>query len=184
MAQTPSTMLDLGTKAPDFRLRDMNSNHTLSYADSKGKKGTLLIFMCNHCPFVHHVLPEIIMINNDYRLQGISVVGINSNDAEKYPEDSPEKMVEFAFENKIEFPYLFDQTQEVAKAYQAACTPDFYLFDSRDRLVYRGQLDASRPGNGIPLSGNDLRNAIDGLLYNRKINPDQKPSIGCNIKWK
>lgn len=184
MAQTPSNMLELGTKAPNFWLRDINSNRTLSYDEIKGKKGTLIIFMCNHCPFVHHVLPEIIMINNDYRLQGISLVGINSNDVEKYPEDSPENMVEFAFQNRMEFPYLFDETQEVAKAYQAACTPDFYLFDSRDRLVYRGQLDASRPGNGIPLSGNDLRNAIDGLLYNRKINPDQKPSIGCNIKWK
>lgn len=183
MADTPSNMLPLGTKAPDFYLKDTNSNYFYSYDDLKGSKGTLIIFMCNHCPFVLHVLDEIIMINNDYRVQGLSVVAISSNDAEQYPQDAPDKMTEFAYQKRISFPYLYDQTQEVAKAYQAACTPDFYLFDTRGRLVYRGQLDDSRPGNGIPLSGNDLRNAIDGLIYNRKINPIQKPSIGCNIKW-
>lgn len=183
MADTPSNMLPLGTKAPDFYLKDTNSNYFYSYDELKGSKGTLIIFMCNHCPFVLHVLDEIIMINNDYRVQGLSVVAISSNDAEQYPQDAPDKMTEFAYQKRISFPYLYDQTQEVAKAYQAACTPDFYLFDTRDRLVYRGQLDDSRPGNGIPLSGNDLRNAIDGLIYNRKINPIQKPSIGCNIKW-
>jgi len=184
MANTPSNMLPLGTKAPDFFLKDTNSNYSYSYKDLKGSKGTLIIFMCNHCPFVLHVLEEIIMINNDYRVQGISVIGICSNDAAQYPEDAPDKMTEFAFEKGITFPYLYDETQEVAKAYDAACTPDFYLFDTRDRLVYRGQLDDSRPGNGISVSGSDLRSAIDGLLYNRKINPIQKPSIGCNIKWK
>src|SRR5690606_18863865 len=184
MAQTPSNMLDLGTKAPDFRLRDMISNHTLSYKDIKGKKGTLIIFMCNHCPFVLHVLEEIIRIHNDYRIQGISITGISSNDIKKYPEDAPDRMSEFAYQKGIQFPYLYDETQEVAKAYQAACTPDFYLFDSNDKLVYRGQLDDSRPANGIPVSGSDLRSAIDGILYNRKINPNQKPSIGCSIKWK
>jgi len=183
MADTPSNMIPLGTKALDFYLKDTNSNYSYSYNDIKGNKGTLIIFMCNHCPFVMHVLDEIIRIHNDYRVQGISVVGISSNDIVKYPEDAPDKMTEFAYEKGMQFPYLFDEKQETAKAYQAACTPDFYLFDINDRLVYRGQLDDSRPGNGIPVSGNDLRNAIDGVLYNRKINPEQKPSIGCNIKW-
>jgi hypothetical protein len=129
-------------------------------------------------------MDEILLIANDYRVQGIGIVAISSNDVEKYPQDSPELMTEYAFENSFEFPYLFDYTQEVAKAYGAACTPDFFLFDSQNRLVYRGQLDDSRPGNGIPLSGSDLRGAIDSLLYNRVINPVQKPSIGCGIKWK
>lgn len=184
MANTSSNMLPLGTKAPEFYLKDTNSNYSHSYQDLKGKLGTLIVFMCNHCPFVLHVLDEIIRINNDYRVQGLSVVGISSNDVIKYPQDAPDKMTEFAYERGIEFPYLYDETQEVAKAYDAACTPDFYLFDVNDRLVYRGQLDDSRPGNGIPVSGSDLRNAIDGVVSNRKINPAQKPSIGCNIKWK
>lgn len=184
MANTPSNMLALDTKAPDFYLKDTNSNYSYSYKDIKGKLGTLVVFMCNHCPFVLHVLDEIIRINNDYRVQGISVIGISSNDVIKYPQDAPDKMTEFAYDRGIEFPYLYDKTQEVAKAYDAACTPDFYLFDANDRLVYRGQLDDSRPGNGIPVSGSDLRNAIDGVASNRKINPVQKPSMGCNIKWK
>jgi len=184
MAQTPSNMLPLGTIAPDFRLKDTNSNYEYSFGDLKGTKGTLVIFMCNHCPFVLHVINEIVMIANDYRVQGIGVIAISSNDIKKFPHDSPEKMTEFAFQNKIDFPYLFDETQEVAKAFDAACTPDFYLFDNRDRLFYRGQLDDSRPNNGIPLSGNDLRGAIDALIYNRTLNNSQKPSIGCNIKWK
>lgn len=184
MADTPSNMLPLHTKAPDFYLKDTNSNYSFSFKDIKGEKGTLIIFMCNHCPFVLHVIDEVIRIHNDYRVQGISVVGISSNDIVKYPEDAPDKMADFAFKKGIRFPYLFDESQEVAKAYDAACTPDFYLFDTNDRLVYRGQLDDSRPSNGIPVSGSDLRNAIDGILYNRKINPEQKPSIGCNIKWK
>lgn len=184
MARTPSNMIPLGTIAPDFHLKDTNSNNEFSFEDVKGSKGTLVIFMCNHCPFVLHVLPEIIMIANDYRVQGLGVVAISSNDIEKYPEDSPELMSEFAFKNKIDFPYLFDKTQEVAKAYEAACTPDFYLYDNQNRLFYRGQLDDSRPGNGIPLSGSDLRSAIDALIYNRSLNEQQKPSIGCSIKWK
>lgn len=142
------------------------------------------MFICNHCPFVHHVLDEILKIASDYRVQGIGIMAISSNDAGKYPQDAPGMMTEFAFRNKIDFPYLFDETQEVAKAFDAACTPDFYLFDSQDKLFYRGQLDDSRPGNGIPLSGTDLRNAIDALIYNRTLNAEQKPSIGCNIKWK
>jgi peroxiredoxin len=179
-------MVPLGTVAPEFYLKNTNSTAAiyLSFADLKGEKGTLVMFICNHCPFVHHVIDEIVRIANDYRVQGIGVVAISSNDMNKFPQDAPELMTEFAFENNLEFPYLYDETQEVAKAYNAACTPDFFLFDNQDKLVYRGQLDDSRPGNGIPLSGNDLRGAIDGIIYNRVINPDQKPSLGCNIKWK
>lgn len=184
MAQTASKMQALGTTAPTFYLKDTNSAYSLSYEEIKGEKGTLVMFICNHCPFVHHVMDEILLISNDYRVQGIGIVAISSNDVEKYPQDSPELMTEYAFENSFEFPYLYDATQEVAKAYGATCTPDFFLFDSQDRLVYRGQLDDSRPSNGIPLSGSDLRGAIDSLLYNRVINPVQKPSIGCGIKWK
>lgn len=185
MSNTPSNMLALGTKAPDFYLKDMKSGTaSFSYADVKGEKGTLILFICNHCPFVLHVMEEIIMIANDYSIQGIGIAAISSNDVVHYPQDAPELMTEFAFENNFEFPYLYDETQGVAKAYEAACTPDFYLFNKQDQLVYRGQLDDSRPGNGIPLSGSDLRGAIDGVLYNRSINTNQKPSIGCNIKWK
>lgn len=185
MSRTLSNMLALGTIAPEFYLKDTNSANTyFSFADIKGEKGTLVMFICNHCPFVHHVIDEVVRIANDYRVQGIGVVAISSNDVVNYPQDSPELMTEFAFENSVEFPYLYDETQEVAKDYDAACTPDFYLFDSQNKLVYRGQLDDSRPSNGIPLSGSDLRGAIDGVIYNRIINPDQKPSLGCNIKWK
>lgn len=184
MARTPSNMIPLGTIAPSFKLRDTNSNNDYSFEDLRGSKGTLVIFICNHCPFVLHVIKEVVMIANDYRVQGIGVVAISSNDIEKYPQDAPELMTEFAFQNKIDFPYLYDESQEVAKAYEAACTPDFYLFDNQDRLFYRGQLDDSRPGNGIPLSGSDLRSAIDALIYNRSLNDSQKPSIGCSIKWK
>lgn len=184
MARTSSNMIPLGTIAPDFHLKDTNSNNEYSFDDLKGSKGTLVMFICNHCPFVLHVIKEVVMIANDYRVQGLGVVAISSNDIEKYPEDAPELMTEFAFKNKIDFPYLFDENQEVAKAYDAACTPDFYLFDSQNRLFYHGQLDDSRPGNGIPLSGSDLRSAIDALIYNRSLNEIQKPSIGCGIKWK
>jgi thiol-disulfide isomerase/thioredoxin len=184
MSKTASKMVSLETVAPEFHLKDTNSNVWFSFSDLKGEKGTLVLFICNHCPFVRHVIEEIVMIANDYRVQGIGVIAISSNDVSKYPEDAPELMTEFAFENKMEFPYLYDETQEVAKAYDAACTPDFFLFDNQNKLVYRGQLDDSRPGNGIPLSGNDLRGAIDSVIYNRIINPNQKPSIGCNIKWK
>ncbi len=184
MAQTASNMLPLGTTAPEFYLKDTNSNDTSSFEDLKGTHGTLVMFICNHCPFVHHVIREIVMIANDYRVQGIGVIAISSNDVEKYPQDSPELMADFALEHKIDFPYLYDESQETAKAYQAACTPDFYLFDSQDKLFYRGQLDDSRPGNGIPLSGSDLRGAIDALIYNRSLKELQKPSIGCSIKWR
>ena len=184
MANTSSKMLALGTLAPEFYLKDTNSSESFSFSDLKGEKGTLVLFICNHCPFVLHVIEEVVMVANDYRVQGIGVVAISSNDIINYPQDSPELMTEFAFENKFEFPYLYDENQETAKAYDAACTPDFYLFDSQNRLVYRGQLDDSRPSNGIPLSGSDLRGAIDSILYNRIINSNQKPSLGCSIKWK
>lgn len=184
MARTPSNMLPLETLAPSFRLKDTNSNYYYSFDELKGIKGTLVMFICNHCPFVHHVLEEVLMIANDYRVQGLGIIAISSNDAEKYPQDGPEMMREFAFQNKMDFPYLYDETQEVARAFDAACTPDFYLFDAQDKLFYRGQLDDSRPGNGIPLSGSDLRNAIDAVIYNRSIAEPQKPSLGCNIKWK
>lgn len=184
MAQTPSNMLALRTLAPDFILPDTNSNRILSFADIKGDKGTVVVFMCNHCPFVIHVIEELVRIENDYHVQGIGFLGINSNDIESYPDDAPDKMTRFAEKYKMDFPYLFDATQEVAQNYQAACTPDFYLFDSRNKLVYRGQLDDSRPGNHIPVNGADLRIALDALLYNRAYPNPQKPSIGCNIKWK
>lgn len=184
MAQTASKMTPLGFIAPNFLLKDTNSNDFFTFSDCKGEKGTLVMFICNHCPFVIHVIDEVVKIANDYRVQGIGIVAISSNDVVKYPQDSPENMSEFAFENRFEFPYLYDETQEVAKAFDAACTPDFFLFNLQNKLIYRGQLDDSRPGNGIPLSGSDLRNAIDSLLYNRHLNEVQKPSIGCNIKWK
>jgi peroxiredoxin len=177
-------MLPLGTKAPNFLLPASNFNTNFNFDDCKGKKGTLVIFMCNHCPYVLHAIEEIVMIANDYRVQGIGIVAISSNDIIKYPEDSPEKMADFVLKNKVDFPYLYDESQEVAKAYDAACTPDFYLFDNNDKLIYRGQLDDSRPANGIPVSGSDLRNAIDSIVYNRHLNEVQKPSMGCGIKWK
>ncbi|CAM3511411.1 thioredoxin family protein [Flavobacterium gelidilacus] len=184
MSLTPSKMLPLGTKAPDFILPASNFNLNFNFEDCKGEKGTLVIFMCNHCPFVLHVIDEVVMIANDYRVQGIGVVAISSNDIINYPQDSPEKMADFVLKHKIDFPYLYDESQEVAKAFDAACTPDFYLFDSQDKLIYRGQLDDSRPGNEFSISGNDLRNAIDSVIYNRHLNEIQKPSMGCNIKWK
>jgi thiol-disulfide isomerase/thioredoxin len=177
-------MLPLGTPALDFRLRATNSNYHYSYADLKGSKGTLVMFICNHCPYVHHVLPEILMIVSDYRVMGIGFIAISSNDATQYPQDGPEMMAEFAFRNSIDIPYLYDETQEVAKAFDAACTPDFYLFDANDKLFYRGQIDDSRPGNNIPLSGSDLRGALDALVFNRNLVSPQKPSVGCSIKWK
>ena len=184
MAQTPSNMLALGTKAPDFELTDSISGNSFKLNELTGNKGTLIIFMCNHCPFVIHVIDEVVRIANDYRVQGIGIIAISSNDIEKYPQDAPELMYEFAFKNKMDFPYLYDDTQQVAKDYDAACTPDFYLFDAQNQLVYRGQLDDSRPMNGISVSGSDLRNAIDSIVYNRHLNEVQKPSMGCSIKWK
>ncbi len=184
MARTPSNMLPLGTLAPEFSLPDTVSGKTLQLQELKGKQGTVILFICNHCPFVKHVNPEIARLGNTYQDQGIAFVAISSNDVQNYPEDAPELMQQVAKTEGYSFPYLYDETQEVAKAYDAACTPDFYLFDAALKLVYRGQLDDSRPGNGIPVTGKDLRGAISALLAGSPITEDQKPSIGCNIKWK
>lgn len=184
MALTPSNMLPLGTKAPDFTLIDTISNEFVSLKNVNGEKGTVVMFICNHCPFVKHVNEEIVRLANDYRVLGFGFVAISSNDIENYPQDGPSEMHKTALRHNYTFPYLFDETQQVAKAYDAACTPDFYLFDAENKLIYRGQLDNSRPGNGIPVNGRDLREALDNVLNNNKQRENQKPSIGCNIKWK
>lgn len=183
MARTPSNMLPLGTKAPHFELMDTVSDKILTLDSLKGKIGTLIMFICNHCPFVIHVNPEIAEMAKKYQKKGIAFIAISSNDIVNYPQDAPDLMKKVALVEDYTFPYLYDQTQAVAKAYDAACTPDFYLFDKSLGLVYRGQLDDSRPGNGIPLTGVDLKNAIDALLHGKEIYSLQKPSIGCNIKW-
>jgi len=184
MARTASNMLALKTKAPQFSLLNTINNKTESLKDIKGEKATIIMFICNHCPFVIHINPELVKIANDYNNKGIRFIAISSNDVDNYPQDSPDLMQKHAIENKYPFPYLYDETQEIAKAYDAACTPDFYLFDNELQLVYRGQLDDSRPHNKIHLSGKDLRNAIDNILNNTTQAVVQKPSIGCNIKWK
>ena len=184
MARTPSNMIPLGTIAPGFSLPDTVSGETLDLNDLRGSNGTVIMFICNHCPFVKHVNAGIVQLASDYQSKGVSFIAISSNDVENYPDDSPELMAVNARNEGFTFPYLYDETQEVAKAYDAACTPDFYIFDSALKLVYRGQLDDSRPENGIPVTGSDMRTALDNLLENRAINEDQKPSIGCNIKWK
>lgn len=184
MARTPSNMLPLGTKAPDFELPDTVSDKKLSLSDLAGSKGTLIMFICNHCPFVKHVNAGLVSLAADYQAQGISFIAISSNDVENYPQDSPDLMKATALEEGYSFPYLYDESQEVALAYEAACTPDFFLFNGDLNLVYRGQLDDSRPGNGLPVTGADIRSALDDLLAGNSISPDQKPSIGCNIKWK
>lgn len=183
MSLTPSNMLPLGTKAPDFKLLDTISGDFLQLKDVKGEKGTVVMFICNHCPYVKHVNDEIVRIAHDYRVTGFGFVAISSNDVVNYPQDGPKEMYREAQNHKYPFPYLYDETQKVAKAYDAACTPDFYLFDDSLKLVYRGQLDNSRPGNGIPVNGRDLREALDNLLNNHPQREDQKPSMGCNIKW-
>lgn len=183
MSLTPSNMLPLGTKAPDFKLLDTITGDFFQLKDVKGEKGTVVMFICNHCPYVKHVNDEVVRIAHDYRVTGFGFVAISSNDAVNYPQDGPKEMYKVAQKHKYPFPYLYDESQEVAKAYDAACTPDFYLFDDSMKLVYRGQLDNSRPGNGIPVNGRDLREALDNLLNNHPQREDQKPSMGCNIKW-
>lgn len=184
MARTPSNMLALGTKAPDFHLMDTVSGNVMALGDLKGSTGTVIMFICNHCPFVKHVNAELVRVANDYKEKGIAFIAISSNDIENYPQDAPHLMKENALSEGFTFPYLYDGSQEVARAYDAACTPDFYLFDADLNLVYRGQLDDSRPGNGIPVTGKDLREAMNAVLSSQPVSPDQKPSIGCNIKWK
>ncbi|MBW2735186.1 MAG: thioredoxin family protein [Deltaproteobacteria bacterium] len=183
MVATESTMLALGTEAPDFSLPDPDGKlHSL--ADFGTAKGLLVMFICNHCPFVIHIRAELARLGRDYRARGVAVVGVNANDVENYPADSPAKMKAEAASAGYTFPYLYDESQDVAKAYRAACTPDFFLFDGEQRLRYRGQLDESRPGNDKPVDGADLRAALEALLAGRAIAAEQKPSIGCNIKWK
>ncbi len=184
MANTLSNMLPLGTKAPDFNLLDTISDNLLSLHNLKGKLGTVIMFICNHCPFVLHVNNQLVKIAQDYSKKGISFIAISSNNAVNYPQDGPEKMKIQATNEQYPFPYLYDESQEIAKAYNAACTPDIYLFDADLKLNYRGQLDDSRPGNGIPVTGDDLRHALDCLIENKENTQLQKPSIGCNIKWK
>jgi len=184
MTVVTSKMLRLNTNAPEFSLKDTLSGKTLSLSDLKSRKATVIIFMCNHCPFVKHIRSELINVANHYIPKGISFIAINANDVGNYPEDSPENMKKVAEELHFPFPYLFDKKQEVAKAYDAACTPDFFVFDGNLKCVYQGQFDDSRPNNSLPITGKDLRMALDCLLKGEPILQDQKPSMGCNIKWK
>ncbi|HMQ47712.1 MAG TPA: thioredoxin family protein [Saprospiraceae bacterium] len=184
MAYTESKMLDLGLKAPDFKLPDTISGKHFQLADFSNAKATVIMFLCNHCPYVIHVNGEIVNLAKEYQARGVKFVGISSNDAEKYPQDGPDKMKEHALAVGYPFPYLYDESQEVARAYDAACTPDFYVFDAEMYLVYRGRLDGSRPGNSLPLSGADLRAALDAVLSGQPVSDIQYPSGGCNIKWK
>lgn len=184
MALTESTMLELGTEAPDFALQDVITGKTVRRDDFRGKKALLVMFICTHCPFVKHIERGLAALGNDYRDKPVGMVAIGSNDAETYPDDSPAGLKKQAQTMGFCFPYLYDETQAVAHAYKAACTPDFFLFDGDRRLVYRGQFDLSRPSNEVPVTGEHLRAAIDDVLAGRTIPPDQRPSIGCNIKWK
>lgn len=184
MALTPSHMLPLGTKAPDFKLACAVSGKDLGLGELKSDKATVVMFICNHCPYVKHVQQGLVELANDYIPKGVSFIAINSNDVAKYPEDSPANMKSVALRLGYPFPYLFDETQEVARAYDAACTPDFYVFDADLKLLYRGQMDDSRPGNGKPVTGKDIRDALDRILRGVPVASDQVPSIGCNIKWK
>jgi len=184
MAATPTTQIPLGFEAPDFRLPDMVSGQVKTLTELQSDKATVVVFICNHCPYVIHIIDELVNVGKEYIPKGVSFVMVNSNDVENYPADSPEKMVEFAKERDFPFPYLYDETQETAKAYDAACTPDFNIFDSEMKCVYRGQFDNSRPGNDEPVNGADLRRTLDLIFAGKKISEEQRPSIGCNIKWK
>lgn len=182
MAETQSTMMPLGTLAPSFTLPDTISGQEVSLrADSKA---SLIMFICNHCPFVLHIQDQLVALALDYQSKGVQVIAISSNDVTTHPQDGPTKMKEMALSHNYPFPYLYDETQEVAKAYQAACTPDFFLFNKDLLCVYRGQLDDSRPGNSVPITGKDIRSALDAILADREVPQLQKPSVGCNIKWK
>ena len=184
MAATPSTMMPLGTVAPSFELPDTLSGNMLSLRSLQSGKATMLVFICNHCPYVLHIMPELVRLAAEYQAKGVSFVAISSNDVAKYPDDAPDKMRTKALEWGLTFPYLYDESQRVACAYDAACTPDFFLFDADLRCVYRGQFDDARPKNDVPVTGADLRRALEALLAGKPVDPEQKPSIGCNIKWK
>jgi peroxiredoxin len=183
MVKTESTMLALGTRAPDFSLLNVDGR-VVSRDDLRGAPALLVIFMCNHCPYVVHVSEELARLTREYLDKGVAIVGINANDPASHPQDSPEQMIHEVGARGYAFPYLFDETQAVAKEYRAACTPDFFLFDAQQRLVYRGQMDDSRPESGIPVTGKDLRAALDAVLQGRPVADTQRPSLGCNIKWK
>lgn len=184
MALTPSTMLALGTKAPDFKLPEVTTGKTILLAGFAGKKALLVMFICRHCPYVQHIKEGLAKLGKDYVGKDAALIAISANDAANYPDDSPASLKEFANEMKFNFPFCHDETQSTAHAYSAACTPDFFLFGSERQLVYRGQMDDSRPGNGKPVTGRDLRTAMDAVLAGQPVPSDQKASIGCNIKWK
>ena len=184
MAITPSSMIPLGTLAPPFSLLDVTTQKIVSLDNLKSNIGTVIVFICNHCPFVKHIQKRLVVVAQDYQKKGIAFIAINSNDVKAYPEDSPANMQEEARKQNYPFPYLFDETQEVAKAYHATCTPDFFVFDYHLRCVYRGRFDGATPGNDLPVTGHELTEALDCLLTKRPISPDQKQSVGCNIKWK
>ncbi|MGL5940672.1 MAG: thioredoxin family protein [Waterburya sp.] len=184
MVKTASTMLPLGTAAPKFQLPNVVSNQTISLATFADRQALLLIFLCQHCPFVKHVQQELARIGQDYSQQSLGIVAISANDIANYPDDAPEKLKQMAEDLNFNFPVCYDESQEVSKAYTAACTPDFFLFDADRKLAYRGQLDDSRPSNNIPVTAKDLRRAIDTVLQGKTVDFEQKPSIGCNIKWK
>jgi peroxiredoxin len=183
MTVTASKMISLGTSAPDFSLPDTEGN-IVSLSDFEQAPALLVVFMCNHCPFVKHILKDFVELAKEYQQKGVAVVAISSNDVDDFPEDNPEMMAQKAKEAGFSFPYLYDQTQEVAKAYRAACTPDFFLYNKERKLVYRGQMDDSRPGNNVPITGSDLKAALEAVLKGKKAPAKQRPSMGCNIKWK
>lgn len=184
MAMVESTMLPLGTSAPDFALPDVVSGEVISLETFAGDSALLVIFLCQHCPFVKHVQQELVRLGQEYIPKGVGVVAISANNVETHPQDSPENLKAMAQSLKFNFPLCYDESQETAKQYTAACTPDFFVFDSEVKLAYRGQLDDSRPSNGMPVTGKDLRAALDAILAGKPVDPDQKPSVGCNIKWK
>jgi len=184
MAAIQSNMLSLGTIAPDFRLPDTISGKMLSLDELKSEKATVIMFICNHCPYVVYIQDQLVKLTDDYIPKGISFIAINSNDVEKYPDDHPDRMKQVALDKGYNFPFLFDETQETARAYSAACTPDFFIFDRDLKLVYRGQFDESRPNSGIAPTGEDVRNALDNIIKGNPVSQDQKPSLGCSIKWK
>ena len=184
MALTASSMLPLGTTAPQFSLPDTVSGKTLSLAELKSPKATVVMFICNHCPFVVHIQPQLVKVANIYLKKGVHFIAISSNDITDYPDDAPEKMRQVAAELGYPFPYLYDESQQVAKAYQAACTPDFFIFDKNMSLVYRGRFDDSRPGKDIPVTGKDITETLDALIAGKTVPAEQHPSMGCNIKWK
>lgn len=184
MSLTPSRMMPLGTPAPDFALPDAVSGDVVMLEDVRGRVATVVMFICNHCPYVKHVEHELVQLGRDYADRGIGFVAISANDARAYPEDGPDRMCENAQRLGFPFPYLYDEAQDVARAYGAECTPDFFVFDADDACVYRGQLDDSRPGNDVPVSGGDLRTALEALLDGEPVSGEQKPSVGCNIKWR